>query len=414
MMDCDGDYANGCEVNPTTDVNNCGGCGVACAAGEVCAGTCMTGSVAELDLGDSMSCARFTTGHVVCWGSNQHGQLGAGPDFTIGMTGASVRSIPTLVYGLTDAVDLVVGAYDDGSMFDDESHVCAVRSGGSVVCWGTADSGQIGMVSTLGQWSPVAVAGISDAVEVAAGAEFTCARRMGGTVVCWGQQLAGRLGNGLDTSAAVTTPTAVTGLTGATALHQTFGFFLCASTAAGYRCWGSASGALGAGAGVTSSSTPIAATELAGLTGLQGATRVNLGIDASGNVACVAAYSGSICGPTAGPVDTRYTYTDFSGAVQVAPGFEFVMARRSSGEVRCWGENDRGQCGLGRTDSPITPPEAVPGITDVTEVAAGYRHSCIVRASGGVWCSGSNIRGQLGHNTMVASETSFVRVVGLP
>ncbi len=38
--DCDGRLSTGCETNATT-TTNCGACGVACAAGQVCAtGTC--------------------------------------------------------------------------------------------------------------------------------------------------------------------------------------------------------------------------------------------------------------------------------------------------------------------------------------------------------------------------------------
>ncbi len=46
--DCDGTTVNGCEVNTQSDLANCGACGNACAAGQVCsngacAATCMTG-----------------------------------------------------------------------------------------------------------------------------------------------------------------------------------------------------------------------------------------------------------------------------------------------------------------------------------------------------------------------------------
>ena len=43
FMNCDGMENNGCESNANVDPNNCGGCGVACGAGEICsAGACIT------------------------------------------------------------------------------------------------------------------------------------------------------------------------------------------------------------------------------------------------------------------------------------------------------------------------------------------------------------------------------------
>ncbi|RLB57929.1 MAG: hypothetical protein DRI34_06375, partial [Deltaproteobacteria bacterium] len=43
-MDCNGDPSDGCETNTAGDVNNCGSCGHACAAGESCRqGTCVSG-----------------------------------------------------------------------------------------------------------------------------------------------------------------------------------------------------------------------------------------------------------------------------------------------------------------------------------------------------------------------------------
>jgi hypothetical protein len=41
FADCDGDPANGCEVNVSSDPNNCGGCNIVCGTGEVCTnGSC--------------------------------------------------------------------------------------------------------------------------------------------------------------------------------------------------------------------------------------------------------------------------------------------------------------------------------------------------------------------------------------
>ncbi len=50
--DCDGNLATGCETNGLTNPSHCGGCGLACAAGQTCvAGVCMGGGG-----GDAASC----------------------------------------------------------------------------------------------------------------------------------------------------------------------------------------------------------------------------------------------------------------------------------------------------------------------------------------------------------------------
>ena len=49
-----------------------------------------------------------------------------------------------------------------------------------------------------------------------------------------------------------------------------------------------------------------------------------------------------------------------------------------------------------------------------TLVAGGGDHFCVVRSGGGVWCTGSNVQGQLGNGRTLSTETSFVRVMGVP
>ena len=63
---------------------------------------------------------------------------------------------------------------------------CAVRSGGSLVCWGSNAAGALGNGSTTDSNVPVAVSGLHDARAISAGAGTTCAVRKGGSVACWG------------------------------------------------------------------------------------------------------------------------------------------------------------------------------------------------------------------------------------
>ena len=76
-----------------------------------------------------------------------------------------------------------------------QSHACALVSDGSVWCWGANYVGQLGDGTTTFRSAPVPVAGLHDALAIAAGARHTCAlRRLDNEVVCWGANEAGQVG----------------------------------------------------------------------------------------------------------------------------------------------------------------------------------------------------------------------------
>ncbi len=71
-----------------------------------------------------------------------------------------------------------------------------------------------------------------------------------------------------------------------------------------------------------------------------------------------------------------------------------------------WGRNDAGQLGLGTVSAtPTLAPTPVPGLTDVTQLAAGESHSLVLKSDGTVWAWGSSDFGQLGDNTLVAKAS---------
>ena len=83
------------------------------------------------------------------------------------------------VTGIADATQIAAGEYN----------TCALLSGGSVDCWGWAGDGDLGDGTTTGQdtcgggtcSAPVAVSGITNATEIAAGdTYYTCALLSGG------------------------------------------------------------------------------------------------------------------------------------------------------------------------------------------------------------------------------------------
>jgi alpha-tubulin suppressor-like RCC1 family protein len=89
---------------------------------------------------------------------------------------------------------------------------------------------------------------------------------------------------------------------------------------------------------------------------------------------------------------------NLSGVAAVAAGTLHSLAVRSDGTVLAWGGGSSGELGNGQTGyaaSSLTP-FAVPGISGVTQVAAGAAHSLALKSDGTVWAWGWNYFGQLG------------------
>lgn len=73
----------------------------------------------------------------------------------------------------------------------------------------------------------------------------------------------------------------------------------------------------------------------------------------------------------------------------VRTGYAHSLALNENGVVYAWGANNVGQLGLGRVTGPQGRPIQVPGITDVTSLAAGHSHSVALVRNGTVWGWGS-------------------------
>lgn len=113
---------------------------------------------------------------------------GSGDSGQLGDGGSTSRYTPVTVAGLSDAV--VVNA--DGA----DSHACAIRRDATVVSWGNNRLGQLGDGSTTNRATPVAVPGLADVIDIALGQLTSCALRRSGEVLCWGRNGHGDLGIG--------------------------------------------------------------------------------------------------------------------------------------------------------------------------------------------------------------------------
>ncbi|MBI2447249.1 MAG: PKD domain-containing protein, partial [Candidatus Omnitrophica bacterium] len=81
--------------------------------------------------------------------------------------------------------------------------------------------------------------------------------------------------------------------------------------------------------------------------------------------------------------------------------------------VWAWGDNSQGQLGDGTNNTYRNTPVQVSGLTNVTGIAGGGRHSLALKSDGTVWAWGRNSHRQLGDVTTTDRNTP-VQVIGQP
>ncbi|MED6263774.1 hypothetical protein CHARACLAT_008019 [Characodon lateralis] len=86
--------------------------------------------------------------------------------------------------------------------------------------------------------------------------------------------------------------------------------------------------------------------------------------------------------------------------VQISVGGEHSFALSASGCVFGWGRNDCGQLGLGDTEDRKTPmPVSCLNMKKVVHISCGKEHTVVLTKDGAVFTFGSGRYGQLGHNS---------------
>lgn len=409
------------DVTPTPDAPMpvaCGAVGQACCAAAETApcgpnlgcreATCQT-CVEDIAFGRHFACALRHDSTVWCVGENNQGQIGIGlPGDTPILEWMQVLDLATSV-AVSDATGLALG-WEFG---------CALRTGGTVGCWGANYVGQLGRGDTA--QSPAAVAVLVEAtgeplagiVELAAGDEHACGRTDAGAVWCWGLGTGGQLGDGTAT----TRTRAVQVLDGPMGMPVTGAVSIAAASDASCLretdgttwCWGrNQQGMLGDGT-TDDRTTPVAVGMTKGidLGSWALSCRINLDDTVScnggswryrlGNGVPNSPAEGSSLVAMPSPVLVEREGAQLAGVRQIVVG-GVPCALLVDGSVKCWGDNTHGQNGTGGLAAFPTTVRLADGspLDRVDRLVAGYSHFCALRDDGALLCWGRGVHGELG------------------
>ena len=316
------------------------------------------------------------------WGSNSNGQLGVfpgaqnpSPQSCVGSTN-TCSPLPFQVHGLSNVIALAGGA----------AHSVALTQDGRVWAWGSNGVGQLGDGTTQDRYTavqvidPVGGGFLRNVVAIAAGGYHTLALKDDGTVWTWGWNNRSQLGAGVADG------------------PEACGSAPCRTTPARV--------SLGGGSGFLSGIVAIAGGLQHSVAVASDGTAWTWGVNNTGQLgrASNEICDGVFCGSTAAPVSGPSGIGTLGGIVAVAAGESHSIALNGDGTVWTWGQNNFGQLGDGSATGPelcgLDPCsksalQVEGGLSGVTAVAAGARHSIALKADGTLWSWGWNDSGQL-------------------
>lgn len=235
------------------------------------------------------------------------------------------------------------------------AHTCALAQTGSIYCWGSDETGQLGSRESMPSAIPVRANSGQRFVDLSAGALHNCALDGTGELYCWGNNNHGQLGNGTT----VTLIEPVPMLSGLRFTQVASGWMhTCALSAGGVAyCWGlGGQGQLGTGR-----------------------------------------YQSEL---RPAPVGGALRFAQLSAGAHHTCGI--ALDKR----VFCWGQNSHGQLGTNNLENSALPVQVIAAATspgelqriDAEKVAAGETHTCAMVVQRTLYCWGSSVYGELGNS----------------
>lgn len=373
------------------------------------------GSGAEdIAVGQAFLCVVYTGGTVGCIGDNTYSQLGAG------VAGANYPTTsPGTIPSITNAVKVYAGGF----------FACALLADQSAVCWGSNWNGDLGNgVVNANYMVPVVPTGLSsDVWYLTLGLNHACAQ-VGAQIKCWGANDMGQLGRGTMTAAEVT-PDVVSGLTGSVNGVTVNGSHSCAVMVnESIYCWGrNTENQLGDGSGINSA-VPQLVLNIPGPVRLFSAGYYHncmvtdsdqitdfktycWGQSSSGEVS--RATLGSASTPTDIPLLKTLDIDKVHIEVREESANTTACALINGGTLSCWGDNTFHQLGVGDTISVYNGLQVVVLPATVTDFSLGLTHGCALLTDGTIYCWGRNNLNQIADGSASATVDPAVSPSGL-
>lgn len=278
------------------------------------------------------------------------------------------------------------------------SQTLAIKNDGTLWCWGANNYGQVGIGSTVSQFTPVQIGTQNTWAEVAVSDLSSFAIQQDGSLWAWGYNGYGMLGNGTTTqrNSPVHIGTAsykkVTANSFATLAIRTDGTLWA---------WGNNDWPLfGNGTSNTSSSVPLQVG-----TGNDW-KQVVLGIyhvAAIKNDGTLWGWGSNIYGITGNGTPTP-TLIPVQTAVgtswkDVACGNDSTLAIKTDGTLWAWGTNQLGMFGNGSNEGYSYVPVQIGTADNWKEIDADFSSCIAVKTNGTLWGWGFNSTGALGNGT---------------
>lgn len=303
-----------------------------------------------------------STGSVKHWYTNSTGKP---QEILVDINHEASQACPSVALDCIETPDLATGW----------QHALALRGSGNLYGWGANWTGQLGIGNSTNKATPVSVSTLPANQVTAVGANqyFSAVTLQDQRVLTWGRNDSGQLGDGTTVNS--NSPVEVKNQNGQTFTNASIGtpaiacgtgqVAVVGADGCVYTWGGNSLGALGDG-------------------GTMGTPPSRL-------------YPGTVKTGTNG--------AELTGVCQLVAGENFFLARKTDNTVWGWGYGSWGNLANGGGSSTYAVQARInstTALTNIVQIAAGYKSGYALTATGDVWAWGANTLHQLADGTVTA------------